>query len=76
MIPAAILGIVFSVLQIAVPEADAIAARHVAKEQCFALTFSRDRSTAILRPLAVCPDQGQLAVRAYPLARNGRSIAR
>ena len=70
MIPAAILGIVFSILQIAVPEVDAIAARHVAKEQCFVLTFSRDRSTAIMRPSQVC-DWPKLAVPNYQVARNG-----
>jgi len=65
MIPAAILGIVFSVLQIAVPEADAVVARHLAKEQCFVVIFNRAKTAALLRPSPVCDARWQLALRAH-----------
>jgi len=54
MIPAAILSIVFSVLQIAVPEVDAIAARNLDQRKCYVLTFNRDKSVAWMSPAMDC----------------------
>ena len=51
MLPAAILSIVFSVLQIAVPEVDRIAARHLDKGQCYVLQF-KSKTVAMMYPVA------------------------
>jgi len=54
MLPAAILSIIFGVLQIAVPEVDAIAARRSDQNRCYTLLFSHDKSVAWMSPAQDC----------------------
>ena len=54
MIPAAILGIIFSVAGIVVPEADALVGRNLDERKCFVLTFNHDKSVAWMSPATDC----------------------
>jgi hypothetical protein len=59
------IGLAISAAGVVVPEADRIAARHINGGQCYVVTFSRDRSTAWMRPSEICDAPRRLAVHAH-----------